>query len=177
MHISSDLLENTCKNAIETILICLKHATKGTIYRVGPIPGLRTVRVTSGIRTGQNSSMSWGLPQISDYNPPGRNWEEYRDQPGHVLEAMAWCVEQQKSWTADEPREDARSVRKQLQGGLEDCYHMEPVLLKKANLYEPGTTGLEYPLDWQGKPHLARYGICRCGSDQDPLFATDNSAW
>jgi hypothetical protein len=152
MHISSDLLENTCKNAIETILLCLKHATKGTIYRVGPMPKLQTVRVTSGIRAGQNCSMSWGLPQISDYNPPGRNWEEYRDRPGHVLEAMAWCVEQQKSWTADEPREDARSVRKQLQGELEDCYHMEPVLLKKANLYEPGFTGLEYPLDWQGNP-------------------------
>lgn len=96
--------------------------------------------------------MSWGLPQVSDYNPPGRDWEEYRDQPGRVLEAMAWCVEQQKSWTADEPREDARSVRKQLRGEVEDCHHMEPVLLKKANLYEPGFTGLEYPLDWQGNP-------------------------
>ena len=152
MHISSDLLDNTCKNAIETILLCLKHATQGIIYRVGPMPTLRTVRVTSGIRSDQNRTMSWGLPQVSDYNPPGRDWEEYRDQPGRVLEAMAWCVEQQKSWTADEPREDARSVRKQLRGEVEDCHHMEPVLLKKANLYEPGFTGLEYPLDWQGNP-------------------------
>ena len=116
------------------------------------MPTLRTVRVTSGIRSDQNRTMSWGLPQVSDYNPPGRDWEEYRDQPGRVLEAMAWCVEQQKSWTADEPREDARSVRKQLRGEVEDCHHMEPVLLKKANLYEPGFTGLEYPLDWQGNP-------------------------
>ena len=116
------------------------------------MPTLRTVRVTSGIRSDQNRTMSWGLPQVSDYNPPGRDWEEYRDQPGRVLEAMAWCVEQQKSWTADEPREDARSVRKQLRGEVEDCHHMEPVLLKKANLYEPGFTGLEYPLNWQGNP-------------------------
>ena len=116
------------------------------------MPTLRTVRVTSGIRSDQNRTMSWGLPQVSDYNPPGRDWEEYRDQVGRGLEAMAWCVEQQKSWTADEPREDARSVRKQLRGEVEDCHHMEPVLLKKANLYEPGFTGLEYPLDWQGNP-------------------------
>jgi hypothetical protein len=150
MSINSDLLENTCKNAIETILLCLKHATIGTIYRVGPMPKLRTVRVTSGIRTGQNATTSWGLPQISGYNPPGRNWEEYRDGPGHVLEAMAWCVEQQKSWTADEPSEDARSVRKQVQGEVEDYNHMEPVLLEKTNLYGPGFNGLEYPLDWQG---------------------------
>ena len=152
MHIDSDLLENTCKNAIETILLCLKHATIGTIYRVGPMPKLRTVRVTSGIRTGRNATMSWGLPQISGYNPPGRNWEEYRDRPGHVLEAMAWCVEQQKSWTADEPSEDARSVRKQVQGEVEDYNHMEPVLLEKTNLYGPGFNGLEYPLDCQGNP-------------------------
>ena len=152
MHINSDLLENTCKNAIETILLCLKHATRGTIYRVGPMPKLQTVRVTSGIRTGQNATMSWGLPQISGYNPPGRNWEEYRDQPGHVPEVMAWCVEKQKSWTTDEPLEDARSVRKHLQGEVEDFNHMEPVLVKKANLYGSGFTGLEYPLDWQGNP-------------------------
>jgi len=152
MYISSDILENTCKNAIETILLCLKHATKGTIYSVGPMPKLQTVRVTSGIRSGKNATMSWGLPEISDYNPPGKNWEEYCDQPGRVLEAMAWCVEQQKSWTSDEPNEDARSVRKQLQGEMEDCHHMEPVLVKKANLYGLGFIGLEYPLDWQGNP-------------------------
>lgn len=83
---------------------------------------------------------------------PGRNWDEYRDRPGNVLEAMAWCVEQQKSWTADEPSEDARSVRKQVQGELEDYNHMEPVLLEKTNLYGPGFNGLDYPLDSQGNP-------------------------
>jgi hypothetical protein len=153
MYISSELLENTCKNAIETILLSLKHATKGTIYRVGPMPELRTVRVTSGIRTGHNGTMGWGLPEISNYNPPGRSWEEYRDQPGQVLEAMAWCVEQQKSWTADDPGEDARSVRKQLQGEAEDCHHMEPVLVKKTDLYGPGGfAASEFPLDWQANP-------------------------
>ncbi len=62
MHINSDVLENTCKNAIETILLSLKHATKGTIYRVGPMPELRTIRVTSGIRVDELVAMNWGLP-------------------------------------------------------------------------------------------------------------------
>lgn len=150
MQINTDLLENTCRNAIETILLSLKHATIGTIYRVGPMPELQIVRVTSGIRAGPDGTMNWGLPQISDYNPPGRTWVEYRDEPGHILEAMAWCVEQQKSWTADDPRDDARSVRKQLRGEVEDCHHMEPVLVKKTDLYGSGFNGFEYPLDWQG---------------------------
>jgi hypothetical protein len=152
MRIGSDLIEKTCKNAIETILLCLKHATKGTIYRVGPMPKLQTVRVTSGIRAGQNGTMTWGLPEVSNYNPPGRSWVEYRDQPGHILEAMGWCVQQQRSWTADDPAEDARSVRKQLRGEVEDCHHMEPVLVAKADLYGPELADLQYPLDWQGNP-------------------------
>lgn len=152
MHINSDVLENTCKNAIETILLSLKHATKGTIYRVGPMPELRTIRVASGIRVDEMGAMNWGLPQISIYNPPGRTWEEYRDEPGCVKEAMAWCVEQQKSWTADVPSEDSRSVRRQVQGEVEDCHHMEPVLVEKAMLYGPGYSGLNYPRDWQGHP-------------------------
>ncbi len=152
MIIGHDILEKTCKNMIETILLCLDHATKGTIYRIGPMPDLRSVRVTSGIREHGNGTIHWGLPAVSDYNPPGKTWEQYRDRPGRALEAMAWCVERQKSWTADNPYEDQRSVRKQLSGEPEDWHHMEPVLVKKSDLYGDDLTGLEYPLNWKGSP-------------------------
>ncbi len=152
MVISHELLEKTCKNMIETILCCLDHATKGTIYRIGPMPHLRAVRITSGIRDGRNGTICWGLPQNSDYNFPGKTWEQYRDVPRGVLEAMGWCVERQKSWTADNPVEDSRSVRKQLSGQIEDWHHMEPVLVRKDDLYGNAMFDLEYPIDWQGKP-------------------------
>ncbi|WP_448382757.1 hypothetical protein [Desulfosoma sp.] len=152
MIIGHDLLEKTCKNMIETILLCLDHATKGTIYRIGPMPELRSVRVTSGIREHGNDTIHWGLPAVSDYNPPGKTWDQYRDRPGRALEAMAWCVERQKSWTADNPYEDQRSVRKQLSGEPEDWHHMEPVLVKKSDLYGDGTADLQYPLNWKGVP-------------------------
>jgi hypothetical protein len=152
MQIAQQLLEKTCKNAIETILLCLKHATKGTIYRIGPMPELQAVRITSGIRNLENSEISWGLPLASDYNPPGKSWQQYRDDQGRVLEAMGWCVEQQKSWTADDPAENIRSVRKQLRGEAEDCHHMEPVLVRKNDLYGGRRVNLEYPLDWRGNP-------------------------
>ncbi len=152
MIIGHELLENTCKNMIETILLCLDHATKGTIYRIGPMPELRSVRVTSGIREKENGTIRWGLPAVSDYNPPGKTWEQYRDRPGRALEAMGWCVERQKSWTADNPYEDQRSIRKQLSGEPEDWHHMEPVLVKKSDLYGQDLTGIEYPLNWKGNP-------------------------
>jgi len=152
MNLIDELLENTCKNVIKTILSCLDLATKGTIYRIGSMPELQAVRVTSGIRKGNGDDIEWGLPSVSDYNYPGKSWEEYRDRPNHPLEAMGWCVEKQQSWTADNPAEDIRSVRKQLRGELEDVYHMEPVLVRKADLYGKCLETMEYPVDYWGRP-------------------------
>jgi hypothetical protein len=137
---------------IKTMLLCLPQATKGTIYRIGHPPKLQAVRVTSGMRIGDTDNIQWGLPAASDYNYPGKSWEEYRDRPHHPLEAMGWCVETQKSWSADNPAEDVRSVRKQLRGELEDVYHMEPVLVRKVDLYGSTAGALEYPVDWRGRP-------------------------
>ena len=151
MVISDDMLIKTCKNMIETILLSLPHATKGTIYQIGPMPDLRAVRVTSGAREGNNGSITWGLPGVSDYNFPGKSWEQYRDSRCGLLEAMGWCVERQKSWTADNPQEDARSVRKQLLGAVEDRHHMEPVLVRKWDLYGETLKDQVYPVDWRGE--------------------------
>jgi hypothetical protein len=152
MNVIDDLLETTCKKMIKTILFCLDNATKGTIYRIGPMPGLRSVRVTSGIRREGNDEIRWGLPSVSDYNFPGKTWEEYRDSPGRPLEAMGWCVEKQLNWTADNPYEDVRSVAKQLRGEIEDSYHMEPVLVRKSDLYGNCSEVLQYPMDWRESP-------------------------
>ncbi len=152
MLISNDVLERRCKDLIETILLSLENSTKGTIYRIGPMPALQAVRVTSGVREEGTGQIHWGLPEASDYNAPGKMWEQYRDRPGNVLEAMAWCVERQKSWTADNPYEDNRSVRKQLSGEIEDFHHMEPVLVLKSDLFWNQPCEPEYPLDFHGKP-------------------------
>ncbi|MDY0041304.1 MAG: hypothetical protein RBS57_13410 [Desulforhabdus sp.] len=151
MVINPTLLEKTCKEMIETILLCLgENAYKGTIYLVGRMPELQTVRITSGIRKDGMGDIHWGLQETSDYEYPGRSWEQYKDRPSRVLEAMGWCVERQKSWTADNPQTDARSVRKQLCGEIEDFHHMEPVLVKKSKLFGETLQRQNYPLDWQG---------------------------
>jgi hypothetical protein len=152
MRIIDDLLEATCKNMIKTILFCLPHATKGTIYRIGPMPTLLAVRITSGIRKEGSDDIQWGLPSSSDYNFPGKSWEQYRDQPGRVLEAMGWCVEKEISWTADNPWEDIRSVRKQLGGETEGFYHMEPVLVRKIDIFGSLPELGDYPVDHGGMP-------------------------
>ncbi len=152
MIINDDVLERTCKDMIETILLCLHNAKKGTIYRIGPMPQLRSTRITSGVRSEASGEILWGLKEYSDYNDPGKCWEDYKDMPGRAMEAMAWCVEKAKSWTADDPYQDCRSVRKQLADEVEDYHHMEPVLIKKSYLYGDRAGELEYPVDSRGNP-------------------------
>jgi len=134
IRIHHEALEKACKEIIETILICLPNAFKGTVYRIGDPPELTAKRITSGIIDEERRSISWGLPENSDYNPPGKPFREYRDEPGRALEAMGWCVERQESWTAEDPKNDARSVRLQVEGVWADFHHMEPVLIRKKDL-------------------------------------------
>jgi hypothetical protein len=150
IEVERSVLEKACKEMIETILICLPNAFKGTIYRVGKPPALITERITSGIINREKREMSWGLPERSEYNPPGKPWLDYRDELGRPLEAMAWCVERQKSWTSEDPRTDLRSVRLQVEGMAEDYHHMEPVLARKSDLRFDVYSEFDYPVNYEG---------------------------
>jgi hypothetical protein len=151
LEVEKLVLESACREMIETILLCLPNAFKGTIYRVGKSPDLITERVTSGVIDRRKSEISWGLPEKSEYNPPGRAWIDYRDAPGRALEAMAWCVQRQKSWTSEDPRNDIRSVRLQVEGKWEDTHHMEPVLVRKSDLQLDMYSSFEYARDYEDK--------------------------
>jgi hypothetical protein len=150
IEIEKSVLEKACKEMIETILLCLPNAFKGTIYRIGKPPELIAERITSGIIDNGERRISWGLPASSEYNTPGKPWIEYRDQPGRPLEAMAWCVEKQKSWTSEDPKNDARNLRFQIDGIEEEFHHMEPVLVRKSDLQLDIYPPVGYPIDYQG---------------------------
>jgi hypothetical protein len=152
MKIPSSVLEDVGKRMIEVILFCLPDASRGTIYSVGPIPDLRVVRIASGRKEDLADEICWGALNPSDYDPPGKVWDDYRDRPGGILEAMAWCVERQKSWTAENPENNIRCVRKQLEGkASQDYHHMEPVLVKKTDLWEKMPGASAFPKDSYGR--------------------------
>jgi hypothetical protein len=151
IRIHHEALEKACKEIIETILICLPNAFKGTVYRIGDPPKMIAKRITSGIIDEERKNISWGLPENSDYNPPGKPFSEYRDEPGRALEAMGWCVERQESWTAEDPRNDARSVRLQVEGVWADFHHMEPVLIRKKDLYFGNEHPITYSKNFRGE--------------------------
>jgi hypothetical protein len=144
-------LEQVCKDIIETILFCLPNAHKGTVYRIGGPPDMTATRITSGIMDRSTDTISWGLPETSGYNPPGKPWLEYRDNPNRPLEAMSWCVEKQKSWTSEDPENDIRNLRGKERGAPKDFHHMEPVLIRKEDLYNKNIQNREYPKNVKGE--------------------------
>jgi hypothetical protein len=138
---------------IEVILFCLPNAIRRTIYAVGPIPELRVTRIASGDKDQESDQVKWDVKSRSDYAPPGKAWEDYKDRFGGILEAMGWCVEKQKSWTADDPEHNIRSRRKQMEGKAgEDYHHMEPVLARKTDIWDVMPPAEVYPKDSLGKP-------------------------
>ncbi|MGA1791593.1 MAG: hypothetical protein ACMUIM_08905 [bacterium] len=151
IEIEEHALKKACLEMIETIIMCLPNAFKGTIYRVGKPPDLVVERITSGLVSEDRKKITWELPAQSEYNPPGRPWKAYRDEPGRPMEAMAWCVEKQKSWTAEDPTNDIRSVRLQMDVGVEDFQHMEPVLARKSDLNLNIYSSFEYPTTYDGR--------------------------
>jgi hypothetical protein len=151
IEIEESVLKKACMEMIETIFVCLPNAFKGTIYRVGKIPELKVERITSGLIDDFREKIEWGLPALSGYNAPGKPWLGYRDEPGRPLEAMGWCVERQKSWTAEDPVNDSRSVRLQLESEPEDFQHMEPVLVRKNDLNLNMYSSIEYPKNFFGE--------------------------
>ncbi len=153
INLEKEILEKACKEIIETILFCLPNAYKGTVYHIGSPPELRAVRVASGVIDEKREKIEWELEGSSDFDYPGKTWLEYRDEPGRPLEAMAWCVEKQKSWTSEDPRNDIRSERYKREGILEDYHHMEPVLIRKSDLVIDNNKSLELdlPFNYEGK--------------------------
>jgi len=135
---------------IETMLFCLPNAYKGSIYRIGRPPNLTAKRITSGVIDPERNTISWGLPEKSEYNPPGRPFIDYSDEDNRPLEAMGWCVEKQKCWTAEDPIHDKRSVRLQVEGVHEDFHHMEPVLVHKSDLNFDVYSSSVFPRDHKG---------------------------
>jgi hypothetical protein len=150
IEIEKSVLKKACMEMIETILLCLPNAFKGTIYRIGKPQDLIAERITSGIIDNGRGNISWGLPAKSEYNTPGKPWLEYRDQPDRPLEAMSWCVEHQKSWTSENPEKDERNLKFTVDGIANDFHHMEPVIVSKSDLKLDMYSSPNYPKNYTG---------------------------
>ena len=80
MRISAPVLEDVCKKMIEVILHCLPQAIRGTIYKVGPMPLLRVVRVASGYRDLETDQVVWDGAIVNGRDKLSQKWS-FKSEP------------------------------------------------------------------------------------------------
>ena len=150
--INPSVLQRVCRVMIETLLVCLPNAVGGAIYSIGPVPHLSLKLVSSGRRYGQTDKILWDEISKSPHNFTAKQWEDYRDHKGDILEGLAWCVENQNGWTLDHAvskKQNAKDLAQE--SGFDGFYHLEPLLVKKADIGQPEVSLPNHPKNRQGK--------------------------
>jgi hypothetical protein len=151
--INPSVLQRVCRVMIETLLVCLPNAVGSAIYSIGPVPHLSLKLVNSARRYGQTDKILWDEISKSSHNFAFKQWEDYRDHKGGILEGLAWCVENQISWTVDHAVSKGQNMNDlPEENSFDGFYHLEPILIKKAELGQREVLLANQPKNSQGKP-------------------------
>jgi hypothetical protein len=150
--INPSVLQRVCRVMIETLLVCLPNAVGSAFYSLGPLPHLSLKLVSSARRYGQTDKILWDEINKSSHNFAFKKWEDYRDHKGGVLEGLAWCVENQIGWTVEHAVSQGQNINDfPEKNGLDGFYHLEPILIKKAELGQRKVSLPHHPKNSQGK--------------------------
>ncbi len=153
MLINPSVLQRVCRVMIETLLVCLPNAVGSAFYSLGPLPHLSLKLVSSARRYGQTDKILWDEINKSSHNFTFKKWEDYRDHKGGILEGLAWCVENQIGWTVDHAVSKGQNINDLPEkNGLDGFCHLEPILIKKAELGQRKVSLPHHPKNSQGKP-------------------------
>jgi hypothetical protein len=130
----------------------LPNAVGSAFYSLGPLPHLSLRLVSSARRYGQTDKILWDEINMSSHNFTFKKWEDYRDHKDGVLEGLAWCVENQIGWTVDHAFSKGQDINDLPEkNGLDGFYHLEPVLIKKAELWQGKVSLPHHPKNSQGQ--------------------------
>lgn len=153
MLINPSVLQRVCRVMIETLLVCLPNAVGSAFYSLGPLPHLSLKLVSSARRYGQTDKILWDEISKSSHNLTFKQWEDYRDHKGGVLEGLAWCIENQIGWTVDHSLSEGSNINDLPEkNGLDGFYHLEPILIKKAELGQRKVSLPHHLRNSEGKP-------------------------
>jgi hypothetical protein len=151
--INPSVLQRVCRVMIDTLLVCLPNAVGSAIYSIGPVPHLSLKLVSAARRYGQTDKILWDEINKSSHNFTVKQWEGYRDHKGGILERLAWCVENQISWTVDHAVSKGQNMNDLPEkNSFDGFYHLEPILIKKAELGQQEVSLPNQPKNTQGKP-------------------------
>ena len=153
LQISSPLLERLCQRSTELQLLCLPQARKVAFYSVGPVPHLRITCVGAAERNRETNEVKWRGSTEMDSEVSGKTWKDLLDSSTGDLDVWSSCLRNQRAWTSSGSKDDFRRLVEKSRGKLSDNhFHLEPVLMSKADLWDSMPPPSVYPRDRGGKP-------------------------
>ena len=88
-----------------------------------------------------------------DSDISGKTWQDLLDSSTGDLDVWSSCLRNQRAWTSSGSKDDFRRLVEKSGGTLADNhFHLEPVLMSKADLWHGMPPPSVYPKDRGGKP-------------------------
>jgi hypothetical protein len=88
-----------------------------------------------------------------DSEVSGKTWKDLLDSSTGDLDVWSFCLRNQRAWTSSGSKDDFRRLVEKSRGKLSDNhFHLEPVLMSKADLWDGMPPPSVYPRDRGGKP-------------------------
>jgi hypothetical protein len=88
-----------------------------------------------------------------DSEVSGKTWKDLLDSSTGDLDVWSFCLRNQRAWTSSGSKDDFRRLVEKSRGKLSDNhFHLEPVLISKADLWDSMPPPSVYPRDRGGKP-------------------------
>jgi hypothetical protein len=153
LRVSSSLLDRVCQRSTELLLLCLPQARKVAFYSVGPVPHLRITPVGAAERNREINEVKWRGSAEMDSDVSGKTWKDLLDASTGDLDVWSSCLRNQRAWTSSDSKDDFRRLVEKTRGKLSDNhFHLEPVLMRKADLWHSMPPSSVYPKDRDGNP-------------------------
>jgi len=152
LQISPSLLDGVCRGFSKLLLLCLPQAKSVTSFLVGSVPHLKITCIGAAIRNRRTNRIQWRRATKMDSNLSSKTWKDVRDACSNDLGALSCCLRNQITWTSIGSKDDFnKALEKSSRKSSENHVHLEPVLIKKDDLWDSMPPPSVYPKDKGGK--------------------------
>jgi hypothetical protein len=104
-------------------------------------------------RNRETHEVTWRGSTEMDSDVSGKTWQDLLDSSPGDLDVWSSCLRNQRAWTSCGSKDDFRRLVEKSRGKLSDNhFHLEPVLMSKADLWASMPPPSVYPRDRGGKP-------------------------
>jgi len=104
-------------------------------------------------RNRETNEIQWSTSSQKDSDVSDKCWKDLRDCSTDAQAALSSCLQNQRIWTSSGSKDAfSKEIEKSCEKLLEKYFHLQPVLMRKADLWHSMPPASVYPKDKDGNP-------------------------